>query len=153
MYWRETVVTYTKFTEPPVNVKSRICSWLARQQRLVREANGKNITSTTCHLHDFGKMTSAPYFDILHLRILEGYSNVGEGRRRMLAPLALVLVQVDSFFLHYAKSHGDSNTHCFTHAPVTSVHDWGAYQPQAWTTESSLSTCDFPEALLNPMLT
>lgn len=112
-------MTYTKFTEQPANVKSRIHSWLVRQQRFVREVNGKNMTSTTCYLHDFGKTTLTPYFVILPLRILEGYSHVGEGRRRMLASLALVLVQVDPFFLHYAKSHGDSNTHCFTHTPVT----------------------------------
>lgn len=72
-------MTYAKFTEPPANVKSRICSWLVRQQRLVTEANGKNITSTTCYLHDFGKTTLTPYFVILPLRILESYSHVGEG--------------------------------------------------------------------------
>lgn len=60
-------MTYTKFTEPSANVKSRIRSWLVRQQRLVKEANGKNITSTTCYLHEFGKMTLTPYFDIFKL--------------------------------------------------------------------------------------
>lgn len=103
-------MTYTKFTEPPANVKFRIHSWLVRQQRSVREVNGKNITSTTCYLHDFGKTTLTPYFIILHLRILEGYRNVEEGRRRMLASLALVLVQVDPFFLHSAN-HMETATH------------------------------------------